>query len=50
MEAPVVVKPETISNRASMNLGISREMTKGRQPVRLRMIQLRATQTMPSVA
>ena len=50
MEAPVVVKPETISKSASMNFGIAPESTKGRLPARERTIQLKATQTMPSVA
>ena len=50
MDAPVVVKPETISNKASINLGMAPESTKGRLPARERTIQLSATQTIPSVA
>ena len=48
MLAPVVVKPETVSKRASMGLGIVLLMTKGMLPIRLKVIQLKATVTKPS--
>ena len=48
MLAPVVVKPETTSNMASVNRGISPVNTKGRQPTALMMIQHRAVLTQPS--
>ena len=46
--APVVVKPETVSNSASVKCGISPEKTKGRAPKILNTIQQRATVTKPS--
>ena len=48
--APVVVKPETISNSASMNDGISSVSINGRQPNTLIRIQPNAVQTKPSFA
>ena len=48
MLAPVVVKPDTVSKRASMGLVIEPLMRKGRDPIILNMIQLRATVTNPS--
>ena len=50
MEAPVVVKPETVSKRASTRFGMAPERTKGRQPRKLMAIQARLTQTRPSLA
>jgi hypothetical protein len=50
IDAPVVVKPDTVSNRASMKFGISPEKKNGRQPRRLIPIQLAPTQTNPSFA
>ena len=46
--APVVVNPETVSNNASVNEGISPVRIKGRQPVRLIKSQLREVATQPS--
>ena len=46
--APVVVKPETVSNRASITLVMLPLKRKGRDPMILRTIQLRATVTKPS--
>ena len=48
--APVVVNPETVSKRASMKLGMSPFITKGRHPKALMAIQLRATIRKPSLA
>ena len=48
--APVVVKPDTVSNMASTMLGITPENTNGSAPIRLMTIQLRATVTQPSFA
>ena len=45
MLAPVVVKPDTVSNRASMYVGISPEITNGSAPNELSTIQLSATIT-----
>ena len=50
IDAPVVVKPDTISNNASTNEGISPDSQKGRQPNRLITIQLSPTHTSPSRA
>ena len=50
MLEPVVVKPDTVSNMASMKCGISPLMTKGRAPVTLSRIQLSATTAKPSRA
>jgi hypothetical protein len=50
IEEPVVVNPDTISNRASTKFGISLEKTNGRHPKKLIAIQLPATQTIPSLA
>ena len=50
MLAPVVVKPETVSNSASTKLGISPVIRKGRQPNRLMTIQPSAVVTKPSFA
>ena len=47
---PVVVKPDTISNIASIIWGISPLITKGIQPKKLRTIQPKATVTKPSLA
>ena len=49
MLEPVVVKPETVSNRASMYLGICPEIQKGTAPTRLITIQVRAAITKPSL-
>ena len=48
MEAPVVVKPETVSKKASIKAGISRDRKKGRAPVRPRTIQEMPAQARPS--
>ena len=48
MLAPVVVKPETVSNKALVKSGISPFMIKGRHPNRLNSIQEKATVTKPS--
>ena len=45
-----MVKPETISNSESIKRGISPEITKGNEPIRLIKIQLAAVQTKPSLA
>ena len=50
MEAPVVVKPETVSKRASTRFGMAPDKKKGRQPKKLMAIQARLTQTRPSLA
>ena len=50
IEAPVVVKPEIVSNRASVKLLISPENTNGSAPIILNIIQLSATVTKPSFA
>ena len=47
---PVVVKPDTISNMASMIWGISPLMTKGMHPKKLNTIHPRETVTNPSLA
>lgn len=49
MLAPVVVKPEIVSNSALVNEGISLLNTNGRQPNTLRNIQLSAVATQPSL-
>ena len=49
MLAPVVVKPEVISNMASVNRGISRLSHRGSAPTKLMRIQLRAVVTQPSL-
>ena len=46
--APVVVKPETVSKRASMGLLITPLKRKGSPPIKLSTIQLSATDTKPS--
>ena len=48
MLAPVVVKPEIVSNKASVKEGISPVRQKGRQPKKLRSIQLREVAIQPS--
>ena len=48
MDAPVVVKPETVSNNAFVNDGISFVMIKGRHPNILREIQVREVIIHPS--
>ena len=50
MLAPVVVKPETVSNKASINEPVASENIKGSAPKRLSVIQLSATITKPSFA
>jgi hypothetical protein len=45
-----VVKPETVSNIASIGWGILPEIIKGRAPAILSTSQLRATVTAPSLA
>ena len=50
MLAPVVVKPETVSNSASMKRGISPVSTKGMQPNALITIQPSAVATNASRA
>ena len=49
MEEPVVVNPDTVSNIASVNLGISPVTRKGMQPHRERSSQLEAVTTQPSL-
>ena len=48
--APVVVNPDTVSNIASIGLGILPDITNGNAPAILKTIQLRATVTAPSFA
>ena len=48
--APVVVKPETVSKKASTKWGMSPEMTKGRAPKTDISSQARATTAKPSLA
>jgi len=48
--APVVVKPELTSKKASIMLGICPEKTKGRAPKKDQRIQQRATIRTPSLA
>ena len=50
MLAPVVVKPDTVSKRASMKLGIAPEKMKGSAPKRLIKTQLAETMAKPSLA
>ena len=50
IEEPVVVKPDTISKRASINEGISPVKQNGKAPKIEIMIQLKATMTNPSRA
>ena len=50
MLAPVVVKPDTVSNKASTNLGISPESTKGSAPNTDSKIQESPTMKKPSRA
>ena len=50
MVAPVVVKPEMVSNRASTTEGISPLNRKGSEPVTASTIQHSATVTKPSRA
>ena len=49
-DAPVVVKPLTVSKKASKKLGSAPLSTKGIQPIRDRAIQAKATITKPSLA
>ncbi len=48
MLAPVVVNPEMVSNNASIGWGMLLLKIKGRAPMRLSTIQLKATVTYPS--
>ena len=48
MLAPVVVNPDTVSNSASVNEGISPLSVNGRQPMTLITSQLSAVVTHPS--
>ena len=48
MLAPVVVNPETVSNRASTGFVMDPLNRKGREPITLSTIQLRETETNPS--
>ncbi len=50
MVAPVVVKPETVSKKASTKLGMYPEIRKGRAPKTLISTQARATTAKPSRA
>ena len=50
MDAPVVVKPDTISNTASTYEGICPLNTKGKQPSMERTIQASEVATKPSCA
>ena len=50
MEAPVVVKPETVSKKASTKLGISPLRMKGRAPRTDTLSQARAVIKKPSLA
>ena len=49
MLAPVVVKPDIVSNRASVKDGISPVTKKGRQPIRLSRIHARDVLIQPSL-
>ena len=49
MVAPVVVNPDTVSKSASVYLGISPEITKGRAPIADIVIHEAATLTNPSI-
>ena len=44
-EAPVVVKPDTVSNRAEMGSGMAPDNTKGTAPMTLITTQVRAAVT-----
>ena len=48
-EAPVVVKPETLSNKASVKVGVEPLITKGSAPKRAKTIQQSPTQAKPSL-
>ena len=48
MLAPVVVKPDTVSNMASTGLGMQPVSTKGMAPMILMTTQLRAVVAKPS--
>ena len=48
MLAPVVVKPETVSNMASTGFGMQPVRTNGTAPMILMVIQLRAVAAKPS--
>ena len=48
--APVVVKPDTISNKASTKLLVSPSSNNGTAPIILKTIQDKATRTKPSFA
>ena len=48
MVVPVVVKPEIVSKRASVKDGISLEITNGKQPKKLKKIQLKEVVRQPS--
>ena len=50
MEAPVVVRPLTVSKKASANAGISPLKTKGSAPMAENANQVMATMTKPSFA
>lgn len=47
-DAPVVVKPDTVSNSASMGSGMAPDSTKGTAPITLMSTQVRAAVTQPS--
>ena len=48
MVAPVVVKPEMVSKKASVNEGILPLNQKGNNPMMVKMIQVKVTMTDPS--
>ena len=50
MLAPVVVKPDTVSNRASTGFVMDPLKRNGMEPMILMTIQLKATVTEPSLA
>lgn len=46
--APVVVKPDTVSKNASVIDGIAPDRIKGNDPIKEKLIQLKATERKPS--
>ena len=48
IDAPVVVKPETVSKSASSKFGIAPVRKKGNEPKKLKTIQARPTEIRPS--
>ena len=50
MEAPVVVKPDMVSKKASVKLGIAPESMKGSEPKREKSSQAKVTMAKPSRA